>query len=313
MKKLLMMCVLMVMTSGLVGASEPGWLVSQHVMLAKFQSQRKEAVAGIEKAQTTITKAQSLIEKASALQNEAAKSAAQRALETGMKTKLRYESSLNQIDRTIAYLQDRLKEERTLSERYETMISKMRGKVHARLLGRERVLNPDEPLSLREGEEIRTFERSSAQLECMDGAGSVQMGENSRVIIQEKNDETEALRLQEGKVYTRLRQGEAFLAEITDELRTDITELKAYLKHRLKKKMEVRTPVAVCAVRGTAFSVEVDAQGMTRISMEEGAVTLYDLKGNKIGDIKGGEAMMIAPDGSHFISHHEKIERWWEE
>lgn len=311
MKKLLMVCLLAGLE--LFGSSGDGWRVSQQLLLAKFEQQRKASMLGVEKAQMTITKAETLIQKARAAGNEGAELAAQRARETGMKTKTRYENSLYQINRNIDYVRHRLKEDRTLSERYETMLSQMRGKVEARLSGRERVLKPDELLSLHEGDELRTQEGAYARLECMDGAGNVQVGENSRVVVEEKNDTVEALSVQEGKIYTQLRKAEAFVEEMTDELRNEIKELELYLKHRLKKKMEVRTPAAVCAVRGTAFSVEVEAQGMMRVSMQEGEVEIYDRKGQRIGSIKSGETMYIAPDGSHVMRSDERTNRWWEE
>jgi hypothetical protein len=49
---------------------------------------------------------------------------------------------------------------------------------------------------------------------------------------------------------------------------------------KFSKKFEVRTPSAVCAVRGTDFMVSADAQGNSRVEVYEGSVLAGDGSGN---------------------------------
>ncbi|PIU20593.1 MAG: hypothetical protein COT18_01490, partial [Elusimicrobia bacterium CG08_land_8_20_14_0_20_59_10] len=66
---------------------------------------------------------------------------------------------------------------------------------------------------------------------------------------------------------------------------------------KFSKKFEVRTPSAVCAVRGTDFMVQADADGGTRVEVYEGSVLTGDAKGNT-GLVRQGQFVEIPRGGS---------------
>lgn len=81
--------------------------------------------------------------------------------------------------------------------------------------------------------------------------------------------------------------------------------MKAWVAKRVNRHFLIRTPTAVCSVRGTHFSVEVDRSGMTRVAMFEGLLNVSDGRGNEVllrenqsigisgkglGSVKQGEA-----------------------
>lgn len=57
--------------------------------------------------------------------------------------------------------------------------------------------------------------------------------------------------------------------------------LKAWVAKISSRRFEVRTPTAVCAVRGTEFSVDVNAHGRTNVQMFTGLMAVSDGLGNE--------------------------------
>lgn len=62
-------------------------------------------------------------------------------------------------------------------------------------------------------------------------------------------------------------------------------------------RFEVRTPAAVCAVRGTDFSVTTDAKG-ERVQVFEGVVAVTPLSGGDPVMVSAGNQLDISPQGS---------------
>lgn len=57
--------------------------------------------------------------------------------------------------------------------------------------------------------------------------------------------------------------------------------LKAFVASVRSRRFEVKTPTAVCAVRGTEFQVQVTPQGQTNVQMFEGLLAVSDGHGNE--------------------------------
>ena len=78
----------------------------------------------------------------------------------------------------------------------------------------------------------------------------------------------------------------------------DIGSLKAWVTKSLNRRFRVRTPTAVCAVRGTAFSVDVSASRATLIDVSEGVVGVKTLLGEEIelGDGRTMRSIRVMPD-----------------
>ena len=66
---------------------------------------------------------------------------------------------------------------------------------------------------------------------------------------------------------------------------------------KFSKKFEVRTPSAVCAVRGTDYMVEVKPDGSTRSEVYEGSVLVGDAAGNS-SLLREGQAIDVPMGGS---------------
>jgi ferric-dicitrate binding protein FerR (iron transport regulator) len=153
--------------------------------------------------------------------------------------------------------------------------------------------------SLEPGDEIVTSGGSSAAIEFVNG-GRVVLGENSRLKIQESDNESQVVMLSEGKI------------------NAELVKLLGELKAKIRKKFEVRTPQAVCAVRGTKFLASTNDTTGTELVVLEDSVEVrgvHDKKNDVARMVYAGYRLKSSKDG--IISEPEKIdldgiERWWE-
>ncbi|MBI2386458.1 MAG: FecR domain-containing protein [Elusimicrobia bacterium] len=78
----------------------------------------------------------------------------------------------------------------------------------------------------------------------------------------------------------------------------EVGTLKAWVTKTLNRRFQVRTPTAVCSVRGTAFSVDVAASRATLIDVSEGVVGVKTLLGEEIelGDGRTMRSIRVMPD-----------------
>jgi hypothetical protein len=186
---------------------------------------------------------------------------------------------------------------------------------------------------LKNGDVIQTYENSSAELQFLDGRGSLKVGENSLVKMQEEDAGTVVMNIIKGKVNISVEKVENYQKLIEEKIKeygedlkilkdaTKQEKFKAY-KNYLKElalltrsKYEVRTPTYVLAIRGTEFLVfENDKTGMKLIVLE-GSVEMRGIKEEKIIIVNAGYRASITKDG--VLSEIEnidllKIDRWWE-
>lgn len=66
------------------------------------------------------------------------------------------------------------------------------------------------------------------------------------------------------------------------EMKVTLGGLKAFISKSLNRRFQVRTPTAVCSVRGTEFAVSVDRGGETRVQMFSGLLAVSDRSGNEV-------------------------------
>ncbi|MDD5302138.1 MAG: FecR family protein [Elusimicrobia bacterium] len=78
----------------------------------------------------------------------------------------------------------------------------------------------------------------------------------------------------------------------------EIGSLKAWVTKTMSRRFQVRTPTAVCAVRGTQFQVDVAASRATLIDVSEGVVAVKTLLGEEIelGDGRTMRSIRVMPD-----------------
>ncbi|MBI5883862.1 MAG: FecR domain-containing protein [Elusimicrobia bacterium] len=75
-----------------------------------------------------------------------------------------------------------------------------------------------------------------------------------------------------------------------------IGRLRAWVSKRVGQRFTVKTPTAVCSVRGTEFAVEVNPAGNTRVEMFEGMLAVADNRGNEVL-LKDGQQLDVTGKG----------------
>jgi hypothetical protein len=132
-------------------------------------------------------------------------------------------------------------------------------------------LEDGEKTRLAAGDELRTARASTADI-FMDDGSRVKLAPLSAFKMTAEDKDSVSLGLYFGRV-------------------------RSWVK-KFSKKFEVRTPSAVCAVRGTDFMVSADAEGNSRVEVYEGSVLAGDSRGNsalvregQFSDIPNGGSM----------------------
>ncbi|OHD94451.1 MAG: hypothetical protein A2552_03025 [Sulfuricurvum sp. RIFOXYD2_FULL_44_160] len=152
------------------------------------------------------------------------------------------------------------------------MVIPISGEVRRSLMGS--VTASDVVLPLRVGERVDVGANSSAKLFVAGGDAEVELSENSSFTVTQ--DDT----------------GKSFEAMLTQ----GFAHVQAKLKHYFGKKFEVRTPAAICAVRGTDFSIR-NFEGGSRIEVFEGTVSVRLPKSEVSVDVHAGEGCDIYKEG----------------
>ncbi|TBR20095.1 hypothetical protein EPO15_13625 [bacterium] len=106
------------------------------------------------------------------------------------------------------------------------------------------------------GDEVKT-DRSSRVTITFDDASRVEIGPNSSYLLEEAAGASSKMSLNFGR-------------------------LKAWVTKASSRRFAVRTPTAVCSVRGTEFGVDVGQDGRTSVALFEGQLGVQDNKGNEV-------------------------------
>lgn len=173
------------------------------------------------------------------------------------------------------------------------------------------------------GDEVLTNGASRAEVQALDGRGTVQLGKQSRLKLEEDTPQEQILRFVQGKMYAAVDKPEDLEKILQDRMEGPDDDLNSILKRYqglvrseivrfFKKNLEMRIPAAVCTVRGARFSVEVKHNETTEISVLEGAVEVRDLKGQKYVLVEEGFRAIVTKDGISEPQRIIDIEKWWE-
>ncbi len=106
------------------------------------------------------------------------------------------------------------------------------------------------------GDELKTDRGARATLLFDDGS-RVEVGPNSSYLLEEAESGKTSMSLSFGR-------------------------LKAWVTKATSRRFAVRTPTAVCSVRGTEFGVDVARDGNTRVELFSGLLGVADQKGNEV-------------------------------
>lgn len=126
--------------------------------------------------------------------------------------------------------------------------------------------------SLTDGSVLKTLPRSRAKIILADGS-SILLYPNSLMTVADSSARSPLLKMAAGK-------------------------LKAWISHARKRtKFEVKTPVAVCSVRGTEFTVAVGQSGETDIEVLKGLLGVRKVDGaGEEMPLGAGERLSVAAD-----------------
>ncbi|MBI4802085.1 MAG: FecR domain-containing protein [Elusimicrobia bacterium] len=144
------------------------------------------------------------------------------------------------------------------------------GEVHVRATPASAWQAMQSNVKIAAGSEIKTSNKSTAGVFFSDGSRFT-LGNSSIFLVEETNKKKAGFRLKLGR-------------------------LKAAVAGYFSSRLEVRTPSAVCAVRGTEFEMEVGKDGGTEMNVTEGLVEVNDSKGD-MAVVSSEEKIKIAMDG----------------
>ena len=175
-----------------------------------------------------------------------------------------------------------------------TTIKEITGTVYVRKNGTGEWTKYD-GAALKPGDEIKTGDGSKAVIEAPDSF-EISLSHNSALTIEEWSLDDISITLLLGRI-------------------------KAWVK-KTRHKFEVRTPTAVTSVRGTEFTVDVDADGTTTIMVFDGTVSVQDRTSNKGIMLAPGQMVTISVTPTGLTQEEmlgrvtrvptESLDRWWE-
>jgi hypothetical protein len=294
-------------------------------MIFKFKEEREKVLEKIRKADEMMAKANSLIARAQNTGNKAAEEVALQALQKAQENKRQNELKKLQIDTNIAYVQNRMAEHSGIDAKIGGMVTSHSGRVRV-ISGKSPyeavAMDGEHPGYFQEGDTIETYDNSRAQIQFLDGRGSMTIGEESRVKMEKKDSLSETISLAKGRIHTAVDKAEAFkewaekqAAMAADDpnkmLAHDFGAIRAWIKSK-SKKFEVRTGGGTASVRGTTFAMSADEAGATTIELIEGDLAVTNVKTSGVTLLKGGEKMTLSPEGA---THVEPLslpaKPWW--
>jgi hypothetical protein len=314
------------------------WLLASILRLMNSRDQAianvKKYEAEIQKCNVTITKSESLLSLARQQANARAEEIAREALAKAQSakeknTELRDSAAVDKMRMEGALTRAREDLSAALSHprKIESIMTDVSGSVSLKKPGGPTLdLRMDQKGFLEKGDEITTSANSHVELQFLDGRGTISLGENSRVKMEEDKAGAQVLSLSQGKADIRVEKLEDFQKEMEErleaygqDLETVKDELKqkamrAFLKSKaFARKLEVETPTCVIADRGTEFVLFVDDRTGTELIVLEGSAEMLSKTGDKTLIIEAGYKCHTTSDG--LLSEPEKvdlskIQRW---
>lgn len=314
-------------------------------VIFKFENMRDKAIEDIQKYEGEIQKCQNTISKSENIERLAqqkgnvkaeiiAHDASIKAQEAKIKNKEKKNSAeLNKIraEGSLATLKNELSialsHPQAHPDEIKSVVTNHSGRVEIQKENGEIIDFGKNQIGLLEkGDEIVTYGNSSAELQLLEGRGSLKVGEYSKVKMEEDDKGTQILNMLKGKVHINVEKMDEYLKMFDEKLKEykgnisnipeDFEKLKQRLIAKANRKLALRTSgECTCATRGTEFLVFEDDKTGTEIIVLEGSVEMKGTKGEKIIIVNAGYKGTTTKDG--ILSEPEQIdisnlERWWE-
>jgi len=329
----------------MTGTERSNWLLG---VIFKLENMRDKAIADIQKYEGDIQKCENTISKSDNIVRLAqqkgnvkaeiiAREASLKAQEAKIKNKEQKNSAeLNKkkAEFALATVKNELSNALSQPQKIKSVITNYSGRVEIQKENGETFdFGKNQPVFLEKGDFIMTYGNSSAELQFLEGRGSLKVGEYSRVKMEEDDAGTQVMNMIQGKVNISVEKLENYQKMMEEKIKAYKEDLKTVkdatkqeklnvyenylegLKLRVKKKFEVHTNTTVMTVRGTQFLVYEDEKTGTEMIVLEGSVEMRGTKGEKIIIVNAGYKGTVTKDG--ILSDPDKIdianlERWWE-
>lgn len=150
-------------------------------------------------------------------------------------------------------------------------LGEIRGKVLVRSKASQLWNQVSKGFTLKSGDAVKTRRHSNALLIFDDGT-KVEVGSKSFFVLKDVQANKKTLNFSFGR-------------------------MKAWVRKSIRQRFTVRTPTAVCSVRGTEFSVNVaQGSGATQVSLFKGLLGVADIKGNEVL-LKPGQSVDVNKQG----------------
>ena len=177
-------------------------------------------------------------------------------------------------------------------------------------------LTPDLAIDLLPGDWIYTDRGSRVKLHYNyeKGGKDIILGQNSFVNIITDELGANIPNLTKGSMYLAGNAASEMSAVAMDELKgleDDLTRKR----NAWAAKFKVRTPSAICGIRGTAFTVDQDSVSGTTVTVMEGMVELTGILMNEHILVEAGQKGMVTPQGEiigPIKTNETNIDKWWD-
>lgn len=324
------------------------WLLG---VIFKLENMRDKAIediqkyeGDIQKCDTTISKSENIVrlaqQKGNVKAEVIAREASLKAQEAKLKNKEKKNSAeLNKkrVENALATVKNELSNALSHPQMIKSVITNYSGRVSIQKESGEIIdFGKNQTSLLEKGDAIQTYGNSSAELQFLEGRGSLKVGEYSRVKMEADDAGTEVMNMIQGKVNISVEKLENLeksleekIAAYKEDLRivNDATmqerlkacelylyQLKLHGRH-YKKKFDIYTPTVIMSIQGTQFLVYEDEKKGTEVIVLEGGVEMKGIKGDKAIIVNAGYKGTATKGGK--LSEPEKIdlsnlERWWE-
>lgn len=281
----------------------------QHVWVENIsrslEQQRANARQELERAQTYLQKSDGAIRQsedalrtAAAAGNAQAETIARRALAGAQRAKQRAERLRRAAETNLRRAEVGVRNARAAanaaaSKRARAIATYWKGDSRVFSKRHNRWLPMGDPAlgALEEGDRIRTGSDATVEVFLRDGESRVQVAPGTELTLSESGGVGEFLELAFGK-------------------------FRAQVVKRLGRPFEVRTPAAVCAVRGTIFAVHFDKEHGSELIVFEGSVELRPEGKTESLVVNAGERAAVGRDGTvsaPIAIDAQALDAWWEQ
>jgi len=159
-------------------------------------------------------------------------------------------------------------------------ITAIKGEVTVlKLNGKKNLLSETQSVDLVPGDWIATGNNSRLKMHYAfeNGGEDIILGQETVINIITNEDGVHVPKLMKGDMYVVNNKLKEYLADKLLDKKNELTNESPIMQKLRKKLGEVRTPNAICGVRGTEFTVYVDEFDNTEVNVKNGIV---DLTGN---------------------------------